>query len=70
MELILTAEDREPLWEILERRLRELRKEISHTDYREFKALLRGKEKRIKSMLGGLRMSVSATVSPEAKSNF
>jgi hypothetical protein len=29
---------------------------------------LRGKEKRIESMLGGLRMSVSATASQEAES--
>jgi hypothetical protein len=63
MKLVLTIEDWELLSEILERRLRELQQEISHTDRREFKALLRGKEKRIESMLGGLRMSVSASAS-------
>lgn len=63
MELVLTTEDRELLSEILERRLRELQKEIMHTDHREFKALLRGKEKRIESMLGRLRVSVSARAS-------
>ena len=63
MELVLTAEDRELLAEILERRLRELQKEISHTDHREFKALLRGNEKRIESILGDLRVSVIARAS-------
>ncbi len=63
MELVLTAEDRELLSELLERRLCELQKEISHTDHREFKELLRGKEKRIESLLSGLQMSVSATAS-------
>lgn len=63
MELVLTAEDGELLSEILERRLRELQKEISHTDHRQFKALLRGNEKRIESMLGRLRMSVSPRAS-------
>jgi hypothetical protein len=63
MELVLTIEDRELLSEILERRLRELQREISHTDRREFKALLRGKEQRIESMLSGLQMSASATAS-------
>jgi hypothetical protein len=63
MELVLTAEDRELLLELLERRLRELQKEISHTDHREFKALLRSKEKKIESMLRGLQMSVSAMAS-------
>lgn len=63
MELALTAEDRDLLSEILERRLRELEKEISHTDHREFKALLRGREERIESMLGRLRTSVSARAS-------
>ena len=60
MELVLTAEDREILSEILEWRLRELQKEITHTDHHEFKGLLRGNEKRIESLLDRLRMSVSA----------
>jgi hypothetical protein len=63
MELVLTAQDREFLSEILERRLRELQKEISHTDHREFKALLRGNEKRIESMLSRLRINVIARAS-------
>ncbi|HET6181137.1 MAG TPA: hypothetical protein VFE61_29735 [Candidatus Sulfotelmatobacter sp.] len=63
MELELTGEDREFLSEVLERRLRELQKEISHTDHRDYKALLRGNEKRIESMLGRLRMSAIARVS-------
>lgn len=63
MELVLTAEDRELLSEILERRLRELQKEITHTDHRDFRVLLRGNEKRIESMLDRLRMSVSITAS-------
>ena len=63
MELVLTAEDRELLSQILERRLRELQKEISHTDHRQFKAMLRENEKRIDSMLGRLRMSITARAS-------
>jgi hypothetical protein len=63
MELALTIEDRELLSEILERRPRELQKEIAHTDHRDFKALLRGNEKRIESMLGRLRMVVVARAS-------
>ena len=35
MELILTTEEHELLSEILEHRLREMQKEISHTDHRE-----------------------------------
>jgi hypothetical protein len=70
MGLVLNAEDRELLSEILERRLRELQKEISHTDRREFKALLRDKEKRIEAILGSLRMSVSSSSLYQAESNF
>ena len=63
MELVLSAEDRELLSEILERRLRELQNEISHTDHRDFKALLRGNEQKIESMLSRLRRSIVATAS-------
>ena len=63
MELLLTAEEQQFLHEILERRLRELQKEISHTDHREFKAVLRENEKKIESILRRLRMSVSAKAS-------
>lgn len=63
MELVLIGEDQELLVEILERRLRELQKEISHTDHREFKELLRGREKRIESMLGRLRTTVTSRAS-------
>ena len=63
MEFVLTAEERELLSEILERRLRELQKEITHTDHHDFRTLLRGDEKRIESMLDRLRMSVSVNAS-------
>jgi hypothetical protein len=63
MELSLTMEEQELLYEILERRLRELQREISHTDSREFKAVLWANEKSIESLLGRMRMSVSARAS-------
>jgi len=63
MELLLSAGEQQFLHEILERRLRELQNEISHTDHREFKAVLRGNEKSIESLLDRLRMSVGAKAS-------
>jgi len=55
VELILNTEEQELLLDILEQRHRELLKEISHTDSREFKQELRKKEKLLDSMLGHLR---------------
>jgi len=63
MELLLSADEQQLLYEILDRRLRELQNEISHTDHREFRAVLRSNEKRIESLLGRLRMSVGAKAS-------
>jgi hypothetical protein len=57
MELELTAEEQEFLIQILEQRHLELQKEISHTDHREFKQVLRKNEKLIESMLNRLRTS-------------
>lgn len=57
MELILTTEEQELLLNILEQRHRELQTEISHTDHREFKGLLRRQETLLESMLSRLRMA-------------
>ncbi len=63
MELLLTAEEQELLIEILEQRHRELQREISHTDHREFRQALRKNEKLIESMLNRLRVGVNARAS-------
>jgi hypothetical protein len=55
MELSLNAEERELLVQILEQRHLEVQKEISHTDYRDFKQARRRNEGLIESMLGRLR---------------
>jgi hypothetical protein len=55
MELILTTEEQQLLLDILEQRHRELLKEISHTDHREFKQTLRKNEKLLESILSHLR---------------
>ncbi|MBZ5685481.1 MAG: ubiquinol-cytochrome-c reductase complex assembly factor 3 [Acidobacteriia bacterium] len=55
MELILNTEEQEFLQDILEQRHRELLKEISHTDSREFKQDLRKKEMLLDSILSRLR---------------
>jgi hypothetical protein len=55
MELILTTEEEGLLLDILERRHRELLKEISHTDHHEFKLALRKNEKLLESILSRLR---------------
>jgi hypothetical protein len=55
MELILTAEEEGLLVDILERRQRELLKEIAHTDHHEFKLALRRSERLLESMLRRLR---------------
>ena len=57
MELHLTAEEQELLTSILERRYRELQKEIPHTDHRDFKQALRHNESIIESLLSRLRGS-------------
>ena len=57
MDLVLRAEEQELLLQMLEQRHLELQKEISHTDHREFKELLRKNEKLIESMLNRLRTS-------------
>jgi hypothetical protein len=56
MELIITAEEQELLANILERRHRELLKEISHTDHHAFKEALRKNQKLLESILGRLRI--------------
>jgi hypothetical protein len=63
MELHLTAEERELLISILERRHRELQKEIPHTDHRDFKQTLRQNENTIESLLNRLRGSYVAQAS-------
>lgn len=44
MELQLSAEEAEVVWDILADRHRELLREISHTSHREFKITLRHRE--------------------------
>lgn len=55
MELTLSAEEQEFLLSILERRNRELLREIAHTDHREFKQGLRRDEKLLDSLVCRLR---------------
>ena len=55
MELELSAEEQEFLIQILEQRHLELQKEISHTDHREFKQVLRKNEKLTESIPNRLR---------------
>jgi hypothetical protein len=55
MELTLTTDEQEFLLTILEQRHRELQKEISHTDHREFKLSLRKHEKLLESILNRLQ---------------
>jgi hypothetical protein len=55
MELILTTDEQELLLDILERRYREIQKEISHTDHHKFKLALRNNEKLLESVLSRLR---------------
>ncbi len=55
MELALNKEEQELLLSILERRHREMQKEISHTDHHEFKMVLRRNEKLLESVLNRLR---------------
>jgi hypothetical protein len=56
MELTLTVEERELVLEILGQRHRELQREITHTDHREFKLALRNKEKVLESVVSRLRV--------------
>ncbi|HXY48293.1 MAG TPA: hypothetical protein VEI01_02500 [Terriglobales bacterium] len=71
MELILTAEEQELLVRILEHRHRELQKEISHTDHREFKVVLHRNEEMVESILTRLRgaSSNSSAGSPAGRSS-
>ena len=55
MELTLTVEEKELLLEILEQRHRGLQREISHTDHRAFKLVLRKNEKVLESIVSRLR---------------
>jgi len=55
MELTLTIEEREILTRLLEHRHREISKEISHTDTREFREFLRKNENTIEGILSQLR---------------
>jgi len=57
MKLELSAEEQQLLLQILEQRHFELQKEISHTDHREFKEVLRKNEKLIESVLNRLGAS-------------
>ncbi len=61
MELMLADEEKELVLQILQERHRELQREISHTDHREFKQALRKKEKLLESVLSRLRESQPAT---------
>jgi hypothetical protein len=56
MELTLTIEECELVLEILGERHRALLREISHTDHREFKLLLRKREKLFESVENRLRV--------------
>ena len=60
MLLSLSTEEHDLLITILERRHRELMKEIWHTDNHDFKDLLRKQEKLLDAMLLRLRMPVVA----------
>lgn len=55
MELTLTIEEREILTRLLEQRHREISKEISHTDNREFREFLRKNDNTIEGILTQLR---------------
>ena len=56
MELTLTIEEWELLLEILGERHLALLREISHTDHREFKLILRKREKLLESVVNRLRV--------------
>jgi hypothetical protein len=56
MQLTLTIEEWELLLEVLGERHLALLREISHTDHREFKLVLRRREKLIESVVNRLRV--------------
>ncbi len=58
MELTLTTEQQDLLINILEQRKRELMKEISHTDNREFRERLRRNERLLEDVLTRLAVGV------------
>ncbi len=57
MELKLTSEEWQFLANVLEQRHRDILKEISHTDNREFRQVLRQNEKMIEDILTRLHKS-------------
>lgn len=57
MELILTTAEREFLLEILEEHHRELFREIAGTSHRDFKSVLKNKEKLLESVINKLEMT-------------
>lgn len=66
MELRLTTEEREILTRLLEQRHREISKEISHTDNREFREFLRKNEDTIEGILTQLREGPSEEIRASA----
>jgi hypothetical protein len=55
MELILSSEEGRFLMEVLEERHRALLRELSHTNHRDFKLILKNNEKLLESILDKLR---------------
>jgi histidinol phosphatase-like PHP family hydrolase len=55
MEITLSPEENELLLEIVEQRYRALQEEICRTDHREFKRILRSKEKLLECVLNKLK---------------
>jgi hypothetical protein len=56
MELTLTSSERELLLEILKEHHHELFREICRTDHREFKSVLKSKEKLLESVISKLEI--------------
>ncbi len=56
MEMTLTSAEREVLLEILKEHHHELFREISRTDHREFKSVLKNKEKLLESIINKLEV--------------
>lgn len=55
MELIFSSEEARFLMEVLEERHRQLVRELSHTNHRDFKLILKSNEKLLESILEKLR---------------
>lgn len=60
MEIVLSNEEQELLAEILEERRDAFLREISHTDNRDFKNLLRSKEQLLEALLTRVRTKSAA----------